>query len=77
MRFTIQVLNENGKPVAGKRVTVIFTSFLRGSLDDYTNDDGLAVFDYEVNPGEIGIYVNGDKQATDYAEDGEVFTVNI
>jgi len=77
MQFSIQVLDEDGDAVVGKRVGVMFTSIFRGGLEAFTDDDGLAVFDYDVDPGEIDIYVNGEKQATHYVEDGDGFTVNI
>lgn len=77
MKFTIQILDMDGKAVVGKRVGVMFTSFLRGGLEAFTDRDGLAIFRHNVDPGEIDIYVNGRKQATHYVQDGSGFTVAI
>jgi hypothetical protein len=80
MTFTIQVLRD-GHPVTNQRVGVIPTFSFKRKLDGYTDDDGLATFNYEVDPGEIGIYVHDEKQATytyvPHFDDGEVFSINL
>ena len=78
MRFTVQVLDDDGDAVVGKRVHVSFTGLLRGWLEEFTDDDGQAVFDYEnVEPGEAAIFVNDEKFGPYDISDGDGLTVNI
>lgn len=78
MRFSVQVIDEDGNPVIGKKVHVSFTSFIRGWLEQYTDEYGHAVFDeYDVEPGEADIVVDEEKQGTYQIDDGDSFTVNI
>lgn len=78
MQFKVRVLDEDGDAVVGKEVTVLFTSMFRGSLEEYTDDEGQADFDYnKVKPGEAKIYVDGVAYGPYYIEDGDGYTVNL
>jgi hypothetical protein len=76
IQFNVYVVDEDGNPVVGKRVTVHW-SIWRGHLEEFTDDSGHAWFD---SPGEAGtgtIYVNGENQGEHWIEDGDGFTVEI
>ncbi len=77
MTFDVYVVDGDGDPVRGVKVTVIF-SFPRGWLAEYTDDDGHAEFAYEnVAPGTAEIFVRDEKSGPHYIEDGSGFTVAI
>jgi hypothetical protein len=78
VQFNVQVLDDDGDPVVGKKVTVIFTSFFRGWLEEFTDDDGQAEFDYDsVEPGKANIYVDDVKYGPYQLDDGDEYTVEI
>lgn len=79
MEFSVQVLSD-GETVSGKKVSVHFGGSWTGShTNEYTDDDGLAVFNFDEDwtSRHITIYVNGEEVATHYVDDGDGFTVNI
>lgn len=57
--FTVKVIDKrDGKPVEGKRVSVSFDGFFRGSTrDHYTDLEGEAHFSEDNGSGDI--YVSG------------------
>ncbi len=78
MCFDVYVVDEDDNPIEGKRVRVTFTSLLRGWLEEFTDDEGHAEFDYEnVEPGEAWITVSDESHGPYYIEDGSGFTIQI
>lgn len=78
MYFKVQVVDEDGDPVSGRKVTVIFTSIFRGYLEEFTDDDGQAEFGFDdLDRGEAEIFVGGEKYGPYSIEDGEGYTVSL
>lgn len=78
MRFTVYVVDDDGRPIKGKRVHVLFTSFFRGWLEEFTDDEGHAVFDYDnVAPGEATITVSDETHGPYSVDDGDSFTIQV
>ncbi len=78
MRFTVYVVDEDERPVAGKKVHVSFSGLLRGWLEEFADDDGHAVFDYDnVEPGEATITVSGETHGPYSVDDGDSFTIQV
>lgn len=76
MRFTVYVVDEEERPLEGRRVHLSFTSLLRGWLDESTDDDGHAVFD-DVEAGEATITVSGETHGPYWVDDGDSFTIQV
>lgn len=78
MTFKVYVVDEDDNPVEGKRVHVSFTSFFRGWLEEFTGEDGHAVFDDErIDPGEAVIVVNDETHGPYDIDDGDGITIQI
>ena len=76
MAFDVHVVDYSGRPVKGARVSISFTSVLRGMADRATDSDGHATFDgYE--DGEIRVFVRGSNCGTYYYRDGDGITVAV
>ncbi len=78
MRFTVQVVDESGEPVGDKKVTVMFTSLLRGWVEEFTDGDGQADFDDgAIAPGDAKIYIDDVVRGPYYIDDGDSYTVEV
>jgi hypothetical protein len=78
MYFKVQVVDDDGDGVAGCKVTVVFTSVLRGFLEEYSDDDGQAEFGFDaLEPGSAEIFTGGEKHGPYYIEDGGGFTITL
>lgn len=76
MTFDVYVVDEEDRPVIGKKVHVSFTSFFRGWLEEVTDNDGHATFDDDnVEPGEATITVNSESHGPYQIDDGDSFTI--
>lgn len=59
------ILQSSGKPVEHKRVSLGFSSLLRGvTSSEYTNKSGEAHFDADNGEGEV--YINGSSKHKGY-----------
>ena len=76
IQFSVYVVDNEGDPVTGKKVTVHW-SIWRGYLKEFTDNTGHAWFDSPGNAGNGTIYVNGENQGEYRIEDGDGFTVEI
>lgn len=63
-RITVRILDSDGDPVRGTRVTLWWKGFMlpESSSNEYTDSDGEAVFRYSTDnwPGDqVSVYVDG------------------
>lgn len=75
--FKVRVVDEDGDPVEGTRVSVNF-GILNGVAKEYTDEDGWAEFsnlDGDIVTGEF--YVNGESQGEHSTYDGDTYSFTI
>lgn len=62
--ITIRVVNSSGKPEYYARVNLYIYQFAAsGSHEKYTNHDGVAEFDLDIDEGaEVSVSVNGNEK---------------
>lgn len=78
MRFVVYVVDDDESPVEGRKVHISFTSIWRGWLEEFTDEDGFAVFDDEnLDPGEATIAVADVTHGPYDIDDGDSFTIQI
>lgn len=77
--FDVQVLDDDGSPVVGKRVHVNFPGTFGASwLDEFTDEDGHASFETGSDDhDEVNIQVGGKWFGPYDLEDGAGYTVTL
>lgn len=77
--FSIRVVNEDGEPVQGAMVSVIYDVT---NQDDYTDEDGWVEFE-RPKPALGGsgirgtIYINGEEVGSPWIADGDTFSYTL
>jgi uncharacterized GH25 family protein len=85
MTLDVQVLYSDGKPVKGTKVHAHFdepngiSDFLRGGgMDEYTDDNGHAVFETTVkHEGTVSFSCRGHRTGPHDVEDGSAYTIQF
>jgi len=76
MSFSVRVVDQDGDPMSGIKVTADF-GLLHGQSSDYTDDGGWAMIEASGDYVTCTIYVKGENQGEHPISDGDTFSFTI
>lgn len=76
MSFSVRVVDQEGSPIEGIKVTADF-GIAHGQSSDYTDSGGWATIDASGDYVTCTIFVRGENQGEQAITDGETFSFTI